>query len=220
MSKIMRLDQFEYIVVVTVALKMDVQTMHIWERHRNALATSWATPIVPEHEPKKKISAHLPSWTDMYDFLKSETKIHTQTEMQAKFQQNTEQASGYTPTSKQAAEKSMAKEKAMKPIFLQCTLCCSIHPKFKCRAWLDFSYTEKWAIVLTDHLCAKCLLPEHAPAPCEDSSCMNPCKKCEPYGVIRFYNSTLYPLKHGIDPTHRIARDPIGTSATISTYRC
>lgn len=95
MSKIMRVNQFECVVVSTIAQRLDVQTMHIWERHRNALAVSWAN--ADDNEPKKKLMAHIPTWQDLDDFLQSEAKIYAQSEMNAIFFESQSESRIHTP---------------------------------------------------------------------------------------------------------------------------
>lgn len=238
MSKMMRPEQFECLVVATISQRLDQQTKHIWERHRNALAVSWAAADDAEQSPKKKAIAHIPAWNDMHDFLVSEAKIYQQSEIQAKFHRNKcdasvsssfalqnieqlDQATRYTtPATPQventrtaqvisvqqhAAETGMTRRpKASQPPFLQCTLCTGVHPRFKCEVYKVMDYYEKWAHINAEWLCGRCVRPAHSATRCEDRNCENPCPQCETYAVTRYHNSTLCPLKHGIDPTVHI----------------
>lgn len=226
LSETMQLEQFQRVVVAIIVQRLDSQTLHIWERHRSGLALSWATPDASEN--KRSVMQHIPTWSDMQDFLKSELKIHTQSEIQKKLQQCVEDKTGYV-SQQQAqndeasgqitkgvaqvvsiqkhaaeAERMRPEDKAKQPGFLQCTLCEFVHPRFKCSVYLSFTYEQKWRHVSEQWLCIKCLRPEHNPNPCEDRNCERPCPTCEPYGVVRCHNSTLCPVKHHIDPTVRM----------------
>lgn len=66
-------NQFDTIMVILLAKKLDAETGRVWDRHRLSLASKWATSDVRQ---EGRMAHHfLPTWQDFNIFLKNEIKI-------------------------------------------------------------------------------------------------------------------------------------------------
>lgn len=65
--------------------KLENKSTRAWERHRAALAASWAN-ITVQAEKQRDIAMHLPSLNDLRTFLRIEVEVHAKSEIHMKSQ--------------------------------------------------------------------------------------------------------------------------------------
>lgn len=70
---------FDALITIMLIDKLDVETMRAWERHRKALAASWAD-AGDGGTQERNIAMHLPSFQDLQSFLQSEVEIFARSE--------------------------------------------------------------------------------------------------------------------------------------------
>lgn len=203
-----QLEKFDAFLAISIIGKMDKQTLHLWERHRMALALSWS------QQPNSMdigVENYIVSWEAVKDFLSSELEIH---EMQnvtyanmiksAQTPQSDQDipstsgtASNVQKAQKQADQKPSTSqtnndEKKKVPEFLQCKLCNQIHPLYSCEAFKAKTRSERVLYVTVNGLCIKYLRPEHSEL-CRDRNSNNPCPIC--LAEQQYHNSMLCPSK-------------------------
>lgn len=211
---------FDPIISVILASKLDAQMVHAWNRHRLALATSWATT----GETQKKATSHIPSWDDLRKFLLSEIELFIksgmqQTMMNMRDQPSTSRAYMSTPTNqcdsndgqKDNPKQSHAIQKSQAPPHMQCALCDEIHIAYNCQVYKEKSYENKWSYVKENNLCHRCLHTYHGNSNCDNKLCNEKCPKCYTYDKhtphFLYHNSTLCPTRYGLHPSKAYAQE-------------
>lgn len=96
LDAIMKPEEYDAIFTVLFSNKLDEQTTLAWDRHRQALAQSWA--MAKNVADEKVVPAmHMPKWQDLVDFLQSESRImfidENRRDMQRNLSQSTDNAS-------------------------------------------------------------------------------------------------------------------------------
>lgn len=69
------MEHFDAIMAFIIIDKLDVDTERMWERHRVALANSWAQVSEASSE-ERKASNYIPNWESVKDFLVSELDLY------------------------------------------------------------------------------------------------------------------------------------------------
>lgn len=223
LKHVFKFEQSDIFVVLVAAAKLDQETKRAWERHRAALAISWAA--TEENDSiKREPDEYLPSWQALHDFLESEIEIYA-------YDRSNEGAAAlpisdiHAPSTSKVVAKQAAKVEsnpkwsdmvqsdlhknmaAVMPInalanekkhfapFLQCNLCEFVHPKHKCPVYKQMTFHDKKNHVAAKDLCIKCVRPIH-PGQCEDPSCNEKCPTCfKKKNITAYHNSSLCPTK-------------------------
>lgn len=75
-------DAMDAIMVFSIIDKLDDATLRIWERHRAALAASWAQSENANEETYAPMD-YMPTWDALREFLQSEAEIYFNEQAQA-----------------------------------------------------------------------------------------------------------------------------------------
>lgn len=226
LKQVMDMEQFESVVTVMLAEKLDAETARIWERHRMTLAESWANAennkATAEQAdgqnsagntsdaPKNKVTAamHLLKWEDFAKFLQTEIDMCFKTEKRL-----STPSTGNTPVAGRSVQANSHNEQAAQAQSsegavgytppssgLGCPICSENHVLHKCDVYKSMSFPEKHRLVEASNLCKKCLRRHHGPTPCENKTCNRKCPECEKWGgVAVWHNATLCPTRFGTE---------------------
>lgn len=216
-------ESFSPMLAVMLVGKLDVSTIHAWERHRLALAESWAKAA--KQEEVRMPHMHAPDCKDLCAFLRSEISAFSVSEVYMSLNAPAfkgGKVTGNAPAPKRQAQSNVHNDqpavksqqaylqhKAAAPQFLQCTLCDGVHSRHACDVYNDMGYRQKWNHVFENDLCQKCLRPSHEDAPCAVKRSNDACPSCKAANVTAYHNSTLCPTKYGMpasDPMQQYRR--------------
>lgn len=184
-------EAMDAIMVFSIINKLDEATLRIWERHRAALAASWAQDGETSTETRAPMN-YMPTWNVLREFLQSEAEIYFNEQAQAYAANPKSKASvsGHQKQDQQKAGNTSGDDKANAPGFLQCDLCDGVHPKYKCKVYLEMSLSDRLLNVQEQSLCVKCLRKKHQGG-CADPRSNQSCPKCAPQAL--YHNSSLCP---------------------------
>lgn len=182
--------------------KLDQNTARAWNRHRRALAESWA------QAERIKSREHMPSLDALIDFVKDEQKIYFDEMIEAQSfgkvctPMNHEWTESSGPVQAHTGAVSKSRQVNQAPMNMQasssneamtgrteCVLCeKSFHPLFRCTKFLGMQLVDRIAIISKHRLCMKCFRPDHVGG-CTDQQSNKPCERCKP--KIAYHNSTI-----------------------------
>lgn len=209
------LDKFECALAAIVIEKLPPETKRAWGREHIALAKSWAAEEgnrdkanhIPNWSTVKTFmqSESVMLATEMsltqprgkpqaskmtYSSVVSNQSGPTNTVSSAASGNSLPRTTSSTdPNPADARSALLRQEKLAQPVWLRCTLCPGIHPRFGCPVYNGWDLYKKDGHVWEQSLCTRCLRPNH-PGECIDPKCNRPCPKCN-NGTK--HNSTLCP---------------------------
>lgn len=190
------LDKFDYALALVIISKLPISTNRAWEREQAALEQSIGDTATND-------TSHLPGWETVKSFLRSEvmflaaegTNSPANLNMRRTFADTVRQSTPQSvatqnPTS--SGNQALKDVKQSQPIWLQCTCCDGIHPRFGCDVYNGWALDRKECHVSDENLCVRCLRPKHV-----DEKCNRHCPKC---GAGIYHNSTLCPRQQKPKP--------------------
>lgn len=81
--------EYDVFLMAMFASKLDDGTSRAWDRHRAALAESWAKTQEDTLEKSQAIAMHVPAWDDFASFLESEADLFMRSEMRPNLETTT-----------------------------------------------------------------------------------------------------------------------------------
>lgn len=168
------------IITSMIITQMDASILITWQRFLKA--------NLGENFKQYDEGSYIPSWPEISAFLQAQMQVNDERNAEAS-QRHTQSSSSLVapPRSVQA------------PINLALRIkmcfygCAETHKLYKCNAFISERLKVKWAFIINNAICVRCLDEQHAGA-CKNKSQNSPCPNCQP--LQRYHNSCLCPKRH------------------------